>query len=170
MPALEFVHDYTAQDHTEVMRSAVRKWWRSNRARYLWLIFLAVLGFAILWRLDASDLLVGLYSGALVGWIWTLRSYWHKQKMRWAKAWEENPSFRDQLRTQLTPEGLRRFGTNTEFYCKWDAITSLVETANLFVLYTGTSWFVTIPKRVCETSERLEELKTFLSSKVSEKA
>ena len=170
MPQLEFVHDYTAQDHTEVMHSAIRKWWVNNRARYLWLIFLSVFGFAVLWRLDASDLLLGLYSGALAGWLLTLRSHWKRQKSQWSKSWEDNPSFRGELRTQLTPEGLRRYGSNTEFYCKWDAITSLVETANLFVLYTGTRWFVTIPKRVCRASEQLEELRVYLSSKVPQKA
>src|SRR4051812_10146270 len=80
--------------------------------------------FFILVRLDASELLLGLYGGALGGWLLTLYSFWKQQKRHWSAMYEENPSFQDQLRTVLTQEGLRRHGTKTEFFCTWSAITS----------------------------------------------
>ncbi len=170
MPDLEFVHDYSLQDHTEVMQSATRKWLATHRERYFWLVFLGTVGFFILMRLDASELLLGLYGGGLAGWLLTLYSFWKQQKRHWSAMYEENPSFRDQLRTVLTQEGLRRHGTKTEFFCTWSAITSSVETANLFVLYLGKTWFITIPKRVCETPGRLEELRSFLSAQTPKEA
>jgi hypothetical protein len=70
----------------------------------------------------------------------------------------------------LTDDGLRRYGTDTEFFCTWKGFNSLTETDHLFILYVGKGSFITIPKRVCENAAQLEGLRTLLSSKIPEKA
>src|SRR5205085_8785517 len=117
-------------------------------------------------RLEAQSELLWLFAGVVIGWATYVWASWKQQRQFWTKLWEDNSSFRDELRTQLDPDGLRRYSTNTEFVGKWKAFTSLQETTNLFILYTGTSWFLTIPKRVCDTPERLNDLRSFLSSQI----
>jgi hypothetical protein len=169
MATFEFLNHYTSEDHAEVLKLTRKKTWQKQRTRVLWWALFIVGGFWVLSRLEAQSELLWLFAGVTIGWAMYVWASWKQQRQYWTKLWEDNSSFRDELRTQLDPDGLRRYSANTEFFGRWKAFTSLEETANLFILYTGTSWFLTIPKRVCETSEQLQELRAFLSSKVPEK-
>jgi hypothetical protein len=170
MATFEFLNHYTAEDHAEVFELTRTKAWTKNRARFLWWLLFVVFGFWLMWFSQTQDALLWLFAGVVIGWVTYVLTAWKQQRQYWANLWEGNPSFRDELRTQLDSDGLRRYSANTECFGKWKAFTSLDETANLFVLYTGTSWFLTIPKRVCETPERLQELRAFLVAQVPIKA
>src|SRR3954463_8560355 len=166
MTTFDFLHQYTSADHAEVFELTRKKTFAKQRGRLFWLGLLIVIAFFLLWIFQADSSFVWFFMGATIGWVTYLSTAWKQQRQYWEKIWEDNSSFRDELRTKMDSDGLRRHSSNTEFVGRWKAFTSIEETANLFVLYTGTSWFLTIPKRVCETPAQLEEIKAFLLSKI----
>jgi hypothetical protein len=169
MATFEFLNHYTSEDHSEVLVLTRKKSLKKQRGRLFWWGILIVFLFSMMWVSRADSALVWLLAGVVIGWLSYLSTAWKQQKRYWTKIWEDNPSFRDELRTKLDSDGVRRYSNSTEFFGTWKAFTSLEETTNLFILFTGSSWFLTIPKRVCETPERLIELRTFLFAQIPSK-
>lgn len=69
---------------------------------------------------------------------------------------------RDPLAYRFLDGGLTVTGPSASWTLAWDAVRSIVETENLFIVYHGPTAATVVPKRFFENSEALDDVRALL--------
>ncbi len=164
--------EYTIDDLQEALTAHRRTFAKTGGTRVVprwlgWSVFggLAVLLILIQFRPTAQPTPPVLPWILIFACIWLFTFFWNR-RFAAKYIWRSQPSFQLRRTLDADPSRLIIDDAQRRTEKKWTSIRQFVETANLFLLYTGEHAFDMVPKRAFASPAKVDEFRALLEQEV----